>query len=172
MKNVLLVALREVRQVTGTRGFWIMLLAVPLALAISVFASSRLAPERSSAYTIVDRSGRFAPLLEQRLEYGYQQETLRDLSTYVERWDLGAVDPAAPWSNRQSWLSGAEIARFIELGGAEAAAERLSPHLPEGAPEFEPEERFYVAVPPPRSGSKASRRTSCDRRPKRSTIRC
>ena len=149
MKNVFLVALREVRQVTGTRGFWIMLLAVPLALAISVFASSRLAPERSSAYTIVDQSGRFAPLLEQRLEYGYQQETLRDLSTYVERWDLVAVDPAAPWSDRQSWLSGAEIARFIELGGAEAAAERLRPHLPEGAPEFEPEERFYVAVPPP-----------------------
>ena len=57
MKSVLLVALREVRQVTGTRGFWIMLLAVPLALAISIFASSRLAPERSSAYTIVDRSG-------------------------------------------------------------------------------------------------------------------
>jgi len=149
MNNILLVALREVRQVTGTRGFWIMLLAVPLALAISIFASSQLAPERSSAYTIVDRSGRFAPQLEQRLEYGYQQETLRDLSTYVERWDLAGADPAAPWSNRQSWLSGAEIARFVELGGAEAAIERLRPHLPAGAPAFEPEERFYVAVPPP-----------------------
>ena len=100
MKNVLLVALREVRQVTGTRGFWIMLLAVPLALAISIFASSRLAPERSSAYTLVDRSGRFAPLLEQRLEYGYQQETLRDLATYVERWDLGAAGSTANRGSR------------------------------------------------------------------------
>lgn len=149
MNNLLLVALREIRQVTGTKGFWIMLLAVPLALAISVFASSRLAPESSSAYSIVDRSGHFAPLLEQRLEYGYQQETLRDLATYVERWDLGGVDPDAPWSDRQSWLSPAEIARFIELGGAEAAADRLRPHLPEGAPEFDAEERYYVAVPPP-----------------------
>ncbi|MGV3555498.1 MAG: ABC transporter permease [Croceibacterium sp.] len=149
MNNLLLVALREVRQVTGTRGFWIMLLAVPLALAISIFASSQLAPERSSAYTIVDRSGRFAPQIEQRLEYGYQQEALRDLATYVERWQLADADPGAPWSNRQSWLSAPEIARFIQLGGADAAIERLRPHLPEGAPEFEPEERFYVAVSPP-----------------------
>ena len=35
MNNVLLVALREVRQVTGTRGFWIMLLAVPGASSTS-----------------------------------------------------------------------------------------------------------------------------------------
>lgn len=149
MKSVMLVAMREIRQVIGTRGFWIMLLVVPLALAVSVFASSQLAPERSSAYTIVDRSGEFGPQLEQQLEVNYQQEVLRDLATYVERWELGEVDPAAPWSNRQSWLSEAEIARFVEGGGAEAAVQRLRPHLPEGAPEFEPAERFVIAVPPP-----------------------
>ena len=44
MRAVLLVAAREVRQVLGTRGFWVMLLIVPLAIAISAFASSRLAP--------------------------------------------------------------------------------------------------------------------------------
>ena len=149
MNNVLLVAMREIRQVTSTKGFWIMLLAVPLALAISIFASSQLAPESSSAYTIVDRSGRYAPQLEQRLEYGYQQETLRDLATYVERWDLAAAAPDAPWSDRQSWLSAAAVERFADMGGADAAIEQLRPHLPEDAPEFEPEERFYVPVPPP-----------------------
>ena len=44
MRAVLLVAVREIRQVLGTRGFWVMLLIVPLALAASTFASSKLAP--------------------------------------------------------------------------------------------------------------------------------
>lgn len=149
MTNVLLVALREIRQVTGTRGFWIMLLAVPAALAISAFASSRLAPERSTAYTIVDKSGRFGPALERGIEFGYQQQVLRDLAAYVERWGLAGVDPDAPWSDRQSWLSGAQVARFAEGGGAERAVEELRPHLPDGAPAFEIEDRWYVSVPPP-----------------------
>ena len=70
MRAVLLVAAREIRQVVGTRGFWVMLLVVPLAIAASGFASSKLAPERSSAYTIVDRTGRFGAELERRLDLG------------------------------------------------------------------------------------------------------
>ena len=149
MRNILLVAIREIRQVTGTRGFWIMLLAVPVALAISAFASSQLAPERSTAYTIVDKSGRFGPALEQGIEFGYQQQVLRDLATYVERWDLAGVDPQAPWADRQGWLSAAQVARFVEMGGAEAATKRLQPSLPEGAPAFDTEDPLYVSVEPP-----------------------
>ena len=149
MRAVLLVAAREIRQVLGTRGFWVMLLIVPLALAVSTFASSKLAPERSSAFMIVDRSGRFAPELERRIELGYQQEVLRELSTYVERWHLGNVDPRAPWSNRQSWLSENEIGRFVAVGGAETAVRRLKPRLPEGAPAFDIPKRYFVAMPPP-----------------------
>jgi ABC-2 type transport system permease protein len=149
MKAVLLVAVREIRQVIGTRGFWVMLLVVPLALAASGFASSKLAPERSSAYLIVDRTGRFAPELERRLDLTYQQRTLRDLSTYVDRWKLGAVDPRAPWANRQSWLSESEVRRFAETGGAEAAVKQLTPHLPEGTPAFEVPEPLFVKAPPP-----------------------
>ena len=149
MRAVLLVAAREVRQVLGTRGFWVMLLIVPLAIAISAFASSRLAPERSSAFTIVDRSGRFAPELERRLELGYQQRVLRELSSYVERWNLGAVEPQAPWSSRQSWLSEGEVERFTDAGGAEAAIDALQPHLAADTPAFDIPERYYVAVPPP-----------------------
>lgn len=149
MRAVLLVAVREIRQVLGTRGFWVMLLIVPVALAISGFASSKLAPERSSAFTIVDRTGRYAPVLQQRLELGYQQQTLRELATYVDRWHLGGVDPQAPWADRQSWLSPQQIQRFMAAGGAEAAIARLQPHLPSGAPAFEVPDRFFVAVPPP-----------------------
>jgi ABC-2 type transport system permease protein len=149
MRAVLLVAVREIRQVIGTRGVWVMLLIVPLALAASGFASSKLAPERSSAFTIVDRTGRFAPELQRDLNLGYQQETLHELSEYVARWNLAGVDPQAPWSNRQSWLSDAELQRFVERGGADAAIKELRPHLAQGTPEFEAPDRYFVAVPVP-----------------------
>jgi ABC-type Na+ efflux pump permease subunit len=153
MREVLLVAVREIRQVLGTRGFWVMLLVVPLAIAVSAFASSKLAPSSSSAFTVVDKSGRFEPQLKQQLEFGYQQQALRDLSTYVERWKLGSVDPQAPWANRQGWLSPAEVARFTATGGTEAAIARLRPHLPEGAPAFDIPERLFVEAPPPASAA-------------------
>jgi ABC-2 type transport system permease protein len=149
MRAILLVAVREIRQVIGTRGFWVMLLVVPLALAASGFASSKLAPERSSAYTIVDRAGGFAPELERRLDLAYQQRTLRDLSAYVDRWRLAGIDTGAPWANRQGWLSESEVKRFAEAGGAEAAVQRLAPHLPKGAPAFDVPKPLFVKAAPP-----------------------
>lgn len=149
MREVLLVAVREIRQVLATRGFWVMLLVVPLAIALSGFVSSQLAPSTSSAFTVADKSGRFEPVLKQQLEFGYQQQALRALSTYVDRWKLAAVDRQAPWANRQSWLSPAEVARFAAAGGTESAIARLRPHLPEGAPAFDIPERLFVEVPPP-----------------------
>ena len=125
------------------------LLIVPLAIAASGFASSKLAPERSNAFTIVDRTGKYAAELQRDFDLGYQQMTLRELSEYVARWNLAAVDPQAPWSNRQSWLSEAEVRRFVALGGATAAIAELRPHLPPGAPAFEASDRYFVAVPAP-----------------------
>lgn len=149
MRDVLLVAAREFRQIVATKGFWIMLLIVPLAIAVSGFASSRLAPSPSAAFTLVDASGRYAPRIEQRLERDHQRQVLRELSTWVERWKLAAVDPAAPWAQRGSWLSDAELTRFVEQGGAAAALKKLQPHQPRGATAFEMPERLFYKVPPP-----------------------
>ncbi len=151
MKAVLLVAARELRQVLSTRGFWIMLLIVPLAIAVSAFASRKLGGPPKMAFTVVDASGRFGPALEKQLELSYQQRVLRGLSTYVDRWKLAGVDPNAPWARRGSWLSPAEVARFVAQGGADAAIATLTPKLPEGTPAFKPPERGYVEVPPPAS---------------------
>ena len=68
MRAVLLVAMREFRQIVSTRGFWVMLLIVPVAIGVSVLVSSALAPNPRVAFTLVDASGRYAPQLEQRLE--------------------------------------------------------------------------------------------------------
>lgn len=149
MKDVLLVAGREFRQIIATRGFWVMLLIVPLAIAASAFASSRLAPSSSVAFTLVDASGRHEDRFAQRLERDYQAQVLRELATYAERWKLASLDPAAPWARRDSWLAESEVRRFVAQGGADAALARLRPNLPEDASEFELPDRLYVRIPPP-----------------------
>ena len=146
MREVLLVAVREIRQVVGTKGFWIMLFAVPVALAVAGFAGNAFAPERTTAYTIVDETGRYGDQLEAMVDSEYRQDQLRDIAEYVERWDLQEAAGDAPYADRQAWLSAAEVQRFIEMGGAEAAVERLTPALPEGAPEYEIEDPWYARV--------------------------
>ncbi len=149
MKDVLLVAAREFRQIVATRGFWIMLLIVPVAIAISIFATRALTPSPGAAYTMVDASGRYGERIEQRLERDYQTQVLQELSAYVERWKLAEADPAAPWAQRGSWLVPAEVDRFIAQGGGEPALERLTPHLPPGASEFEFPDRLHHRVDAP-----------------------
>ena len=141
MRDVLLVAAREFRQTVATRGFWIMLLIVPLAIGASIFASAKLAPTSSVAFAVVDHSGRFADRLEERLDRDYQRQVLRELSTYVERHKLVSVDPDAPWARRGSWLVDGEVERFTAQGGVDAALNRLRPALPEDAADVEAPDR-------------------------------
>ncbi|HEX4096720.1 MAG TPA: hypothetical protein VHX64_08325, partial [Caulobacteraceae bacterium] len=149
MRATLLVAARDFRQVVRTRGFMVTLLVVPLALALSIFVSTLLGPQNTAAFSLVDASGRYGPQIERSLQLGHQREVLRSLSTYVARWKLASVDPAAPWAQRGAWVSEAEVARFQAEGGAPAALRKLQPHLPSDAPPFKPPPRFYVEVPPP-----------------------
>ncbi len=74
---------------------------------------------------------------------------LRELSTWVERWKLASVDPEAPWAQRGSWLSDAEVSRFAAQGGADAALKALRPHMPKGATPFESPDPLYYKVPLP-----------------------
>ena len=150
MRSVFLVAQREFRQIVATKGFWVMLMIVPVALVVSGFASSRLQPERASAYTVVDLSGKVAPLIEQRMELDYQRQALRILSTYVERWKLGPVEPKAPWARQGSWVLDSEVMRFAAEGGTDAALRKLRPHIPKDAPKYEAPERWFIAVPAPK----------------------
>jgi len=149
MRAVLLVAQREFRQVVSTRGFWVTLLIVPLALAVSIFASTRFAPQPGAAFTLVDASGRYGPAIERRLELDYQREALRSLATYVDRWNLASVEPGAVWARRDAWPADAAVARFIAEGGSDAALRRLQPRLPQEAPAFKPPPRTFIEIAPP-----------------------
>ena len=117
MRAALLVAARDFRQIVATRGFQVTLLILPLALAVSIFASTAFAPQTSVAFSLVDASGRYGAQVERRLELDHQREVLRRLGAYVARWKLASVDPSAPWAVSGAWASDPEVARFMAEGG-------------------------------------------------------
>ncbi|MBO9713734.1 ABC transporter permease [Sphingomonas sp.] len=153
MKAVLLVAVREIRQILATRGFWVMLLIVPVALAASIVASTLMAPQPTVAYTLVDASGRFDKRIQQRLEIEHQRDVLRALSSYVERWKLGGVAPGEPWAQPGAWMADGAVQRFVAEGGVAAAERRIAPHVPREAPPFKAPARDFVRIPPPHGAS-------------------
>ena len=57
MKSILLVALREYRQIASTRGFWVMLLILPVVIGVTQVAGRFIRPQLTSAYVLVDASG-------------------------------------------------------------------------------------------------------------------
>jgi ABC-2 type transport system permease protein len=149
VRNILLVAAREYKQIASTRGFWVMLLVLPVVIGISQVAGRFFRPTLESAYVIVDASGDYAPAIERRLEINYQRSELSALSDYVQRWKLGAVKPDAIWAKGERWFSDDQVDQFIAGGGIDAAVEIVKPHTPPEAGVYEIDKRNYMkaAVP-------------------------
>lgn len=137
--RILLVARRDFLQLVRTRAFKLTLLIIPALLAISVAATAFLRPPATVAYVMVDDGGRFAPVIEQRLELDYQRELLRDLSAYAARWN--APPPGDGWSGD------AGVKAFVRAGGVNAALRRMN--LAPGTPAFKRTPRTYLRVPVP-----------------------
>lgn len=149
MNRTLLVAVREYRQIASTRGFWIMLLVVPLALAVSMLAGPLVRPPTGVAYMIADSTGRYGPAIEHRIELDYQRQVLGDLSKYVQRWKVASAAPDAVWATGQGWFSDPQVEAFLASGGVDTALRKIEPHLPREAPAFKPAARWFISVAPP-----------------------
>lgn len=143
MNRVLLVAWREYRQVAGTRGFWMLLLVVPVAIGVSIFAASFMNPPRTAAYLIVDPAGRVSAAIDRRIELQNARDVMTALSRYASRWTHGEP-PAA-----RAWFSDDEVQAFLARGGADPAVRALASHLKPGAPRFTPPPPQYLRIPPP-----------------------
>lgn len=144
MNRVLLVAMRDYRQIAATRAFRITLLFLPLLFALSIGAQSFLRPPSSAAYVIADASGSYAKLVDRRVERDYQRRVLNDLAAYAQRWHVAAADPKAAWAVRQGWYGDAQVDSFIAAGGADAATRRIAAWLPADAPVFSPAAQPFV----------------------------
>ncbi|UVI40025.1 ABC transporter permease [Qipengyuania spongiae] len=150
MNNVLLVATREFKQILAMKSFWLTLLILPVALALGPILGETLADEDATRVAVVDRSGgSVAAALEARFGFEDDGETLRSLSRYVQRYDLGTADPDAPWAQHDRWYTPADIAAFRQAGGLDGALERIERVRPEGVPQFEPDSPSYEFLPAP-----------------------
>ncbi len=155
MRNILLVAAREYKSIASTRGFWVMLLVLPVVIGLSQVAGRFFRPQLESAYVIVDASGEYAPAIERRLKLNYQRVELSAFSGYVQRWDLGKVKPDAVWAQGERWFSDEQLEQFVADGGIDAAAEIVKPHIPPDAPAYEIDKPGYARaeLPPGVSGT-------------------
>lgn len=150
MNAIFLVAAREFRQITQTRGFWVLLLFVPLIVGVMQVAGRFVRPPPTEAYYVIDAGGEYAKAIDTRIDISYQRRVLSDLSAYVDRWNLASVDPQAPWAGGQRYLTDEDISAFVAQGGAPAAITKLAPHLPSGAPTFEQQKPLVIRADLPK----------------------
>ncbi|MFL6784766.1 MAG: hypothetical protein ACJ8E0_00700, partial [Sphingomicrobium sp.] len=152
MKNILIVAGREFRQILGMRSFWLTLLILPIAFAIGPLAQRFLDKDEPDRVMIIDRSGGGeAKAIADRLALDHDRDVLTRLSRYVQRHHLEKADPAALWAQHDRWYGDADVARFLGSGGLKRAQANLNRARPKGIPEFDPPKPEYEVVPVPAS---------------------
>lgn len=148
MSNVLLVALREYRQITRMRSFWLTLLILPAALAIAPLTQRFMGQDEADKVMIVDQGSIGAgKQIADRLRLDEDRRAMNDLARYVQRHKLAA--PAdAPWARNDRYFSDAEVELFGARGGVTAALATLKPSIPPETAEFEiPDPRFEIVTP-------------------------
>ena len=150
IRNILLVAGREFRQVIQLKSFWLTLALVPIALALGPIIGGSLEDDDPSRVVLIDRSGGTArAALEARFAFEHDQQVLADLSRYVQRHGLENADPAALWAAHDRWYTPADVAAFRAAGGIDAALAKIDRVKAEDTPAFDPRPAdFRFAAPP------------------------
>ena len=152
MKNILIVAAREFRQIASMRSFWLTLLIMPLSIAAGAIAPQLIDKDEADRVMIVDRTGGSeAQALEQRFKLDEGRDQLTALSRYVQRHHLERADPQASWSQHDRWYGDADVERFLTHGGVAAAKAKIARVKPEDTPEFTVPKPEYEMVAVPQS---------------------
>jgi ABC-2 type transport system permease protein len=147
VKNILIIAGREFRQILGMRSFWLTLLILPIAFSIGPLAQRFLDDDEPDRVMIIDRSGgREARAIAERVALDRDRQVLADLSRYVQRHHLEAADPAALWSQHDRWYGDADVARFVASGGLRAALPEIRSVAAKDTPEFDPPKADFEVV--------------------------
>jgi ABC-type Na+ efflux pump permease subunit len=152
MKNTLLVAAREFRQIASMRSFWLTLVIMPLSIVIGAIAPQFIEKDEPDRVMVIDRAGGGeARAIAQRLGINDDRDALGDLSRYVQRHHLERADRGAPWAQHDRWYSDADVAQFNASGGVSAAKAKIARVKDNGTPEFKPSKPAYEVVPVPAS---------------------
>ena len=147
MNPKLLVARREFRQITSTRSFWITLMILPIAIVASQLMARYFRPPATVAYVLVDETGRYGPVIRQRLQTEEDRKVLGDLSTYADKWKI--KPSGTVWGQGSRWYNDVDVARFEAAGGLPAAEAQIAQLKPKSAPAYKRPQPGFVAIDPP-----------------------
>jgi ABC-2 type transport system permease protein len=161
MRNISLIAVREIYQAVTTRAFWVGICILPL-MGLMVFGVLRIFQSSGTIkyFVLIDKSGRYETIMEQGLEREYQKEVMRSLRGYIQANLTPAGDdrPAPSLEDIPSALADArrevsdiEADQFISSGGYAAALQSVSHMLRTDAPQFELPRHTYQRVELPQS---------------------
>jgi ABC-2 type transport system permease protein len=143
-----LVARREFRQIAATRSFWVTLLLIPLAIILSQVSVRLLQPPPGVALVIVDQTGRYAPLIQRRIDLDRDRQVLGELGAYAQKWKIAPV-PGAVWTNGPRMFAPGEVAAFEAAGGLNAAKAEAARLKPAAAADFRPPSPLFIPISPP-----------------------
>lgn len=150
MRNIMLVAKREFRQIASMRSFWLTLLLVPAALALGPILTRAMDDDEATRVVLLDRSGGAAQeAVAARFALDHDRRVMRALSRYVQRYDLQEAAPDAAWTAADRWYTDADVAAFRRGGGVDGANERIARIKAEETPEFTPPDPDYEFVEAP-----------------------
>jgi polyvinyl alcohol dehydrogenase (cytochrome) len=150
MRRVLLITTREYRRILGLPAFWIISLLIPLIVAAVPLAQNLFSKSRTAGYVLVDKSGRYAAQIKQRVELDYQRQVLIDLLVYAREWRDGSTTAASEGRlQTEQSSSDAAVENFVAAGGAPAVLRLLRPRLLSSAPPFLAPPRSFVELPLP-----------------------
>jgi polyvinyl alcohol dehydrogenase (cytochrome) len=152
MRRVLLVTVREYHRIIALPTFWIISLLIPLIVAAAPLAENLFSRSRSVGYVLVDKSGRYTALINQRVDLDYQRQVLINLLMYAQQWRAGTAAPAGKGAvEAESSLNDAAVRNFVAAGGAPTVLRLLKPTLLPNAPVFHAPPRSFVELPLPDS---------------------
>ena len=150
MKNILIVAAREFRQIASMRSFWLTLVIIPLSMVIGALAPQLIDKDQPDRVMIIDRTGGSeAVAIQMRLTLDWQRKALSELSRYVQRHHLEKADPQALWAQHDRWYSDADAVRFEGAGGVATAQNEIGRVKAKDTPYFKPPMADYVVVAVP-----------------------
>lgn len=149
MQHLLLIAIREFRQITATKGFWITLLILPLAVAVGPIAQRFLSESDTERVMLIDSSGGDAAAIRERIELDEQRDVLTALARYARRYKLEGADRQALWAQNDRWFTDADVVRFVREGGQTRALAQMRRSMAKDTPAFETPEISFEIVPTP-----------------------
>jgi len=149
MNAMLLIAMREFRQICATRSFWITLLLLPMAFVVSQLAVRLTQPPPGVAVVIVDASGRYAPAIRKRFAVEQDRQVLEELATYAQRWKIKPTGSGAVWGQGARLFTPLEIVAFEAAGGLPTAQAEIARLKPTSVPPFHPPAVNVVPIAPP-----------------------